>query len=251
MASGKKKVSKITGNIVSEDSNKSNVAGDGKKRIAADTSKKRSITKERKVTKDSKLRRFFANTKASAGGKSSGTGRKKRSFANKFYLLVALFLFIIIAVIIIKIISYFGGITRIKLSDEGFTHNKRFADCLVIQGIDVSEHQNKIHWKKVKSSGADFVFVRAAYRKAKTGELAEDANFRKNIKAANKAGIMVGAYIYSQAVNTKEAEEEAAYLVKLVKRYDIDLPLVIDYELYDGGRLQQAINDEELVRKCV
>ena len=197
-------------------------------------------TKERDVIKDDKL--------GNIGAPPEPVSKKKKhqALTNKFYLLVALFLVLIIAVIVIKIVSYVGGITRIRLTDEGFTHAKRFEDCIVVQGIDVSEHQHEIHWKKVKSSGADFVFVRAAYRKGESGELMEDETFKKNIKDANKAGLMVGAYIYSQAVNTKEAEEEADFLVKLVKRYDIDMPLVIDYEILDGGRLQQAINNEEL-----
>ena len=197
-------------------------------------------TKERAVVKDDKM------GNAGAPSEPASNKRKQQSLANKFYLLVALFLVLIIAVIAIKIVSFVGGITRVRLSDEGFNHDKRFENCIVVQGIDVSEHQGKIHWKKVKSSGADFVFVRAAYRKGETGELMEDATFKKNVKAAEKAGIMVGAYIYSQALNTKEAEEEAEFLIKLVKRQDIDMPLVIDYEILNGGRLQQAINNEEL-----
>lgn len=196
--------------------------------------------KERDVIKDDKLGNIGAPPEPVSKEK------KHQALTNKFYLLVALFLVLIIAVIAIKIVSYVGGITRVRLTDEGFTHDKRFEDCIVVQGIDVSEYQNKIHWKKVKSSGADFVFVRAAYRKGESGELMEDETFRKNIKAANKAGLMVGAYIYSQAVNTKEAEEEAEFLIKLVKRYDIDMPLVIDYEILKGGRLEQAIKNEEL-----
>jgi GH25 family lysozyme M1 (1,4-beta-N-acetylmuramidase) len=43
-----------------------------------------------------------------------------------------------------------------------------------------------------------------------------------------------------------EAIEEAEYLLKLVRRYDIEMPLVIDYELYDGGRLQQKVEVGEM-----
>ena len=185
----------------------------------------------------------------SGSGGRRPAGRKKskntRAF-NRFTLIVILAVLLVLAILIIKIVSYVGGISHLKLSDKGFTHNKRYEKCLKIKGIDVSEFQDEIKWKKVKSSEADFVFIRAAYRKVQTGELKEDEDFRTNIKAANKSGIMVGAYIYSQALNTKEAEEEAEFLMDLVKRYDIDLPLVIDYELYSGGRLEKAIEAEEL-----
>lgn len=201
---------------------------------------RRKETKERTVIKDDKKGNL------SAAAEPVSNKKKRQSLTNKFYILVVLVAVVLIGVIVIKVVSYVGGITRVKLTDDGFTHDERFADCVVVQGIDVSEHQDKIHWKKVKSSGVDFVFVRAAFRSVEDGELKEDASFRKNIKSAEKAGLMVGAYIYSQAVSTKEAEEEAEYLIRLVKRCDLDMPLVIDYELYNGGRLEQAVENEEL-----
>ena len=171
---------------------------------------------------------------------------KKRAGLNKLTILVVFFLLLILAILFIKVVSYVGGISRTMLSDEGFTHNARYENCLKIKGIDVSIYQNTINWKKAKSSGADFAFIRAAYRKSDTGELIEDERFKDNIKSASKSGIMVGVYIYSQALNATVAEEEADFLVNLVKKYDIDLPLVIDYELYPGGRLAKAIESEEL-----
>ena len=173
-------------------------------------------------------------------------GSDKRKAYNKFTLIVVLACILVIAILVIKVVSYIGGISHLKLSDKGFKHSKRYEKCAKIKGIDVSEFQDEINWKKVKSSGADFVFIRAGYRSSETGDLKEDADFRTNIKAANKSGIMVGAYIFSQALNKKEAKEEADYLMDLVKRYDIDMPLVIDYELYSGGRLEKAISDGDL-----
>lgn len=190
----------------------------------------------------------------SGSGRPSGSGKgnprrrssRNRSSFNKFTLLVILAFLLVVAVLVIKVVSYIGGISRLKLSDEGFTHNKRYENCAKIKGIDVSEFQDEINWKKVKSSGANFVFIRAGFRSMETGELKEDTDFRDNIKAADKSDIMVGAYIFSQAINKKEAEEEAEYLMNLVKRYDIDMPLVIDYELISGGRLEKAVTSGDL-----
>lgn len=172
--------------------------------------------------------------------------KKKLSNKAKIRLITAMLLVLLVLVGIIKLTSYIGGISRTKLSDEGLTHPDRFKECVAVHGIDVSEHQNEIKWKKVKSSGADFVFIRAGYRSAESGELKGDADFRSNMKKAGKAGIMCGAYFFSQALDEAEAVEEAEYLLGLVKRYDVEMPLVIDYELYDGGRLQQKVAAGEM-----
>ena len=172
--------------------------------------------------------------------------KKKRSYLVTLQMIAAALLVLLILVGILRLVLYIGGISRTKLSDEGLTHADRYKNCVVVHGIDVSEHQDEIKWKKVKSGRADFVFIRAGYRSSEDGELKEDADFRSNIKKANKAGIMCGAYFFSQALNEAEAIEEADYLVDLVKRYDIDMPLVIDYELYEGGRLKQAVDAGEM-----
>ncbi len=177
---------------------------------------------------------------------SSRARKKKRSYLVMLRLIAILVLLLLVLVGILKLASYISGISRTKLSDEGLTHSDRYKKCVVVHGIDVSEHKNEIKWRKVKSSGADFAFIRAGYRSAESGELREDANFRTNIKKANKAGIMCGAYFYSQALNEAEAVEEAEYLLGLVKRYDIEMPLVIDFELYSGGRLQQKVEAGEM-----
>ena len=161
-------------------------------------------------------------------------------------LITVVVLALLVLVGILKLVLYIGGISRTKLSDEGLHHADRYKNCIVVHGIDVSEHHNEIKWKKVKSSGADFAFIRAGYRSSEDGELKEDADFRTNMKKADKAGIMCGAYFFSQALNEAEAVEEAEYLLKLVKRYDIEMPLVIDYELYDGGRLKQKVEAGEM-----
>lgn len=171
---------------------------------------------------------------------------RKYNFFGMIQIIAAAILVMVVFSGILRLVLYIGGISRTHLTDEGLRHDPRFEDCVTVHGIDVSEFQNDIQWNKVKSSEADFVFVRAGYRNSQTGELCEDARFRKNIKKASKAGIMCGAYFFSQALNEEEAVEEAEYLLKLVKKYDIDMPLVIDYELLDGGRLQNAVAAGEM-----
>ena len=85
-------------------------------------------------------------------------------------------------------------------------------------GIDVSQFQGTIDWKAVADSGVEFAFIRAAYRGyGPEGRLLEDTAFRKNLAEAHANGILVGAYIYSQAITPEEGREEARYLVNCIK----------------------------------
>lgn len=102
-----------------------------------------------------------------------------------------------------------------------------------LKGIDVSEFQGTIDWKRVKADGVRFAFLRAGYRGYGTGKLNEDKLFRQNIKGASAAGIPVGVYFYSQAISKQEAVEEANMVLDLVDGYDLTYPVVIDLE--DAG----------------
>ncbi|MDP4110065.1 MAG: GH25 family lysozyme, partial [Bacillota bacterium] len=97
-------------------------------------------------------------------------------------------------------------------------------------GIDVSEHQGKIDWRKVRASGVEFAIIRLGYRGYTEGGIYEDRNFETNIKGAQEAGLKVGVYFFSQAITVKEAQEEADFVLARVKGYDISFPVVFDWE---------------------
>lgn len=152
-------------------------------------------------------------------------------------------LFVILAAVIgfINIRNSTPAGSDIRLTDEGYTHAARFGSCIVANGIDVSSHQgDDINWDMVKSSGADFVFIRAGVRTSDEGTLEKDRCFDRNIKKARKADLLVGVYFFSQATSAEEAAEEAAFVLDTVSGYDIDLPVAFDYEIYQGGRLSSA-----------
>ena len=118
----------------------------------------------------------------------------------------------------------------------------------VANGIDVSEHNGGIDWEKVKET-QDFAFIRVGYRGYGNGEIYEDKYAADNLKNANKAKIPVGVYFYTQAVTAEEAEDEADFVYDIIKKYNIDLPVMIDFEYpidSDGnavGRLVESDND--------
>ncbi len=125
-------------------------------------------------------------------------------------------------------------------------HNPKFADCRVEYGIDVSYHQGEIDWERARDDGVRFAFIRVARRGSLDGSLAVDTRAYENIEGAYGAGIPIGVYIYSQAVSTEEAIEEADYILAAIEPYRdlITLPVVMDYEFSDlsgnRGRLERA-----------
>ena len=104
-----------------------------------------------------------------------------------------------------------------------------------ILGIDVSTWNGTIDWNKVKSSGVSYVIIRTGFRGSTQGALVEDNRFRQNIKGATNAGLKVGVYFFSQAVNEVEAVEEASMVLSQIKGYSLAYPVFIDVEP-SGGR---------------
>lgn len=120
-------------------------------------------------------------------------------------------------------------------------------------GIDVSYHQGDINWKKVKKSGVSFVYIRMGYRGyGKDGKLVVDKKFQKNLKEAKAAGLDVGLYFFSQAVSVKEAEEEAAFLLKNLGKTKLDLPIVFDPEKIDGGKARtDSVSGKQFTKNAI
>ena len=101
-------------------------------------------------------------------------------------------------------------------------------------GIDVSKWNGGIDWKAVKNSGVSYAIIRCGYRGSTTGALIEDPKFRSNIQGAQNAGLKVGVYFFTQAVNEVEAVEEASMVLSLIKGYNISYPVFLDVEASNG-----------------
>ena len=102
-------------------------------------------------------------------------------------------------------------------------------------GIDVSKWNGKIDWNAVKNSGISYVIIRCGYRGSAQGSLIEDPKFETNIKGATAAGLKVGVYFFSQAVDETEAVEEASMVLDQIRNYKISYPVFLDVEA-SGGR---------------
>lgn len=116
-----------------------------------------------------------------------------------------------------------------------FQYNKN--NYLVLQnvesypGVDVSAYQGDIDWKQVKASGIDFAMIRLGYRGYESGKLVEDTKAKKNLEGAAEAGLKVGAYFFSQALNTREVDEEIEFMYEILGEQYLEMPLVLDWEI--------------------
>lgn len=137
------------------------------------------------------------------------------------------------------------GQTTVAYNGMEIIHNSRYDGYTISNGIDVSAHNGEIDWAKVRAAGIDFAIIRVAFRGYENGALSTDKRAIENIEGALKQGIKVGVYIFSQALNEQEASEEARYVLNLISKYQIELPIVMDYEYVSGtnglkGRLYRA-----------
>lgn len=123
---------------------------------------------------------------------------------------------------------------------EDFAWDGDYLTCISGQamlGIDVSHWQEDVDWQQVKAAGIEFVMIRLGQRGAVEGKLSQDSRVWEYYEGACAAGLKIGAYFFSQAVTPQEAVEEAEYALEMVKDWNLEMPLVYDWEHYaDDGR---------------
>ena len=127
-----------------------------------------------------------------------------------------------------------------------------FMTCLAADyrlGIDVSGHQGEIDWDAVKNAGVEFVFIRVGNRGTTEGKLYPDGFAQNYYEGAKKAGLSVGAYFFSQAITPQEARDEAWFVLEQVKNWELDLPVVYDWE-WVGDDARTANMDAQLLTQC-
>lgn len=102
-------------------------------------------------------------------------------------------------------------------------------------GIDVSKYQSSIDWEQVKTAGVKFVIIRIGYRGYGSGTLVLDPLFEQHFTNARNAGLKVGVYFFSQAVNENEAREEAQGCWYVLNSRKLDYPIYFDSEASGGS----------------
>lgn len=130
------------------------------------------------------------------------------------------------------------GSAKISYDDGTYTIRK---------GVDVSHHNGVIDWEKVKKAGYEFAFLRLGYRGyGKEGKVLVDREFQSSFKRARAAGLDLGVYFFSQAINEEEAIEEAELVLRELNNSKLELPVVYDPELIkdDEARTDNVDGDQ-------
>ena len=117
-------------------------------------------------------------------------------------------------------------------------------------GIDVSRWQYDIDWKKVANAGAEFAIIRIGYRGNESGLINPDKYAEQNLKGAAEAGLKVGVYFFSQALTREEAEEEAYYVLDIIKDHNITMPVVYDWEKVHNDNSRSLEMDRRTLTDC-
>ena len=118
-------------------------------------------------------------------------------------------------------------------------------------GVDVSTFQGNIDWDAVAADGIDFAIIRVGLRGyGKSGSIYEDEKAIRNIEGALDAGLQVGVYFFSQAINTEEAIQEADFVLDIIKDYDIAYPVVFDWENDPGIGMRTDNLPDSILTDC-
>ena len=106
--------------------------------------------------------------------------------------------------------------------------------------IDVSEHQGKIDWERVKPQ-IDGAILRCGYGSDYPDQ--DDEQFKRNADECTRLGIPFGVYIYSYANSIEKAKSEANHVLRLIKGYKLSYPVYLDLEEAgtQNGAVERAI----------
>lgn len=101
-------------------------------------------------------------------------------------------------------------------------------------GVDISSKQGIVDFEKLKKAGVDFVMIKVGGRGYSSGNIVLDSSYKDYMNGAKNAGLGIGVYFYSQAVDKDEVCEEAETLLELIKDYPVKYPVVFDMESVEG-----------------
>ena len=135
--------------------------------------------------------------------------------------------------VIKKQVSSGNSNTTIKYTNFKSVYNKYKDDNTMI-GLDISKWQGNVDYSKIKNQGVEFVMLKIGGQTKIGDEFNVDPKFYDNIKGALENDLRVGVYFYSYAKSEEEAIEQANWIVKKLDNYEIDMPIVFDWENFNS-----------------
>ena len=135
--------------------------------------------------------------------------------------------------------------------EEGGFKRYKSADTIASVGVDVSSHQQDIDWELVAANGVEFAMIRVGYRGYTEGEIQPDDYFTQNIEGALAAGLDVGVYFFSQALDEKEAIDEANFVLESIKDYPLSYPVIFDWEDIQADARTDGMDSIQLTKNAL
>ncbi|MBR5372658.1 MAG: hypothetical protein IK130_10645 [Oscillospiraceae bacterium] len=99
-----------------------------------------------------------------------------------------------------------------------------------IPGIDVSKYQEEIDWNAVAKSGEKFAILRACIVTHANNKQEIDSRFEENYINARKAGLAVGAYLYTDAATAAEFNADVTLMLSTMVGKSFEFPVFLDLE---------------------
>lgn len=118
-----------------------------------------------------------------------------------------------------------------------------------IHGIDVSRHNDRINWERVREMEADGVRLQFVFIKATEGATLSDRHFTKNWREAKKSSLRRGAYHFYHP--TRDPLKQADNFIKHVSLQEGDFAPVVDFEVTNGQSDETIVNGLRLWLKTV
>ncbi len=126
-------------------------------------------------------------------------------------------------------------VNKVTYDDEEEEEDYLFSDFIEdyiedgkIPGVDVSEWQGDIDFRKLKDAGCEFVMIRIGF--SYEGQLNLDDSFEDNLNGAIEAGMPAGIYYYSHDKNTEEVHWVLKQIFEQLDGVPLQLPIVFDWE---------------------
>ncbi|MDP4120165.1 MAG: glycoside hydrolase family 25 protein [Bacillota bacterium] len=107
------------------------------------------------------------------------------------------------------------------------------------KGIDVSAINGIVDWNAIKSMGIQCAMLRLGFGNDIASQ--DDSQFARNVSECERLGINWGAYLYSYALNTTDAQSEANHALRMLKGKKPTLPIAFDMEDADGYKSKHGM----------
>lgn len=142
-----------------------------------------------------------------------------------------------------------------ELGPQDFQYDGQYLTCISAPselGIDVSQYQGDVDWAAVKEAGVEFVIIRLGGRGyGAEGVLYTDDMAETYYQGAKEAGLKVGVYFFSQAITAEEAQEEAELTLQIIESWDLQMPVVYDWEVIEAENSRTRNVDPRTITDCM